>query len=177
MVRPAGSGRRDDRDLFAYLLTHVRVTDCGCRVWAGPLDSYGYPRITINRRPQSARRALMRLYLAAYGEVLADQFVYPRAACEHPKTCMALEHLLVGTRQQAMAAAARRGEFITGLARAMASARGCRHARMPMSRHREVAALLAEGREYAEIAAVFGVSRSAVSQAVYRWRKLGLLPG
>jgi hypothetical protein len=105
------SRMRSERDLFDYLLTHVRLIE-GCRVWAGTINGRGYPQIMVAYKGQSARRLLVKMLTDAYGETLGSaQTVYSRSACTHPKTCMALEHLLIGSRKQAVEAAKKRGAY------------------------------------------------------------------
>lgn len=178
LARPAGSQKRDERDLFAYLLTNVRHVG-ECKVWAGTLCSDGYPRIMVGRKARRARRLMVEMLCSAYGEPLpATARVYARACCEHPKSCMSMEHLLIGSQQQAVDAAVRRGRYLTGPQRAIATARGrAAISRMPMSECRNVTAKLAAGASRRDVADEYGITTNAVSSALRRWRRMGLIEG
>jgi hypothetical protein len=178
VARAPGAPQRSERDLLDYLLTHVRV-DGDCRPWAGYKCGVGYPRVRHDGRVVAARRLLVSMICDAYGEPLrASERVYSAPGCLHPRDCMALEHLRIGTLRQVRAIAARRGAYLSGAARSVnVGAARAKKARMSMTRRDEVVRLLAEGRNYREIGEVFGVTRSAARQAVLCWRRLGLIAG
>ena len=127
-------------------------------------------------KPLSARRLLVQMLVGAYGEVLDPaQTVYSRAGCNYPKTCMSLEHLLIGTRKQAVEAAKKRGAYQSGVARAISIAVGkAPRAKLPIHVRHEVARLRADGMTCRDIGARYGVSTSTVSQAIRRWRAMGI---
>jgi hypothetical protein len=169
------SRMRSERDLFDFLLTHVRLAE-GCRVWAGTINSRGYPRVMVAYKALPARRLLVQMLVGAYGETLEPtQTVYSRSGCNHPKTCMSLEHLLIGTRKQAVEAAKKRGAYQSGVARAISIAVGkAPRAKLSIHARHDVVRLRADGMTCRDIGARYGVPASAVSRAIRRWRAMGI---
>jgi hypothetical protein len=158
--------RRTPEQMLDYL--HRRCHDEGdCRLWIGTThDPGGTPVVMWRGKRWLARRLLLTLM----GKSIEGRFVYD--VCGE-RTCMNPEHLRVGSRGDAVRQAARNGAYPTGLRRALLSSQG-EGAKLRMSDAPDVLRMRAEGMTLTEIAPLYGVTYSAVSKALIRWRRAGI---
>lgn len=145
-----------------------------CRVWAGPVDGRGHPRVGWRRERHSARLLMLKLS----GRLPRNSAGFVAwTTCADP-LCMSDEHIKIGTRADMARFMAAHQRASTGLPHALAIARS--HAargtaRMPMSCRHEVARMRAEGASWAAVATRYGITRTAARNAWLRWQRLGLL--
>lgn len=161
----------------AEVLVRIRETVYvreDCRVWAGPVDGRGHPRVGWRRERHSARLLMLRLS----GRLPAKApGVVAWTTCADP-LCMADAHIKIGTRGEMARFMAANKRASAGLPHALAIARSHAErgtARMPMSCRHEVAKMRAEGASWAGIAARYGITKTAARNAWLRWQRLGLL--
>jgi hypothetical protein len=153
------------------MLQHLRENvyrEGECLRWAGSYTTCGYPLIKWNGKRKIARRVLMGLL--AGGGISDRHVVYDKCG---NRWCMNEEHLRVGTVQAAFTVAAKRGKFMSGKIRQITtSVARARNARLPVTERHNLTRMLGEGMRHGEIAAHYGVSRSAVGSAIARWKRI-----
>lgn len=88
-----GNGTVDPEQWRTHLLTNSVLTEDGCRLWIGRINSSGYGDIYLNRH----RFLAHRLSLIAFQGTLTSDLV-ARHRCNTP-TCIAPQHLRPGTVQ------------------------------------------------------------------------------
>ena len=64
----------------------------GCRLWTGPVDKWGYGRITFNGNSRGVHRII---YAEKFGLSLKESDII-RHTCDTP-SCVNVEHLLMGS--------------------------------------------------------------------------------
>jgi len=161
------SFQRDE--LIEYLRTHV-YRDGDCLRWAGTTTGDGYPQLMWMGQIYRARRLLIAL---TEGPLRADQCIWSKCGS---KSCMAREHLVVGTRAAMVKHMAREGRTVRGAQRAIVVALGrAPRARLPITEAHNVMRLRAEGWTLARIGEKYGVHFSAVSKAIHGWQRSGAL--
>lgn len=156
---------QSNAEMLEFLRTHV-YKDGDCRLWAGAFTRNGYPKVQWNHRYYSARRLMLTLT----GKHVCGRVVL--VTCGDNR-CMAEAHMKTISR----------AEFNTrhlgkhgGASHSMAVAIGrAPRAKMPMTKAREVSGLRAQGMTYAQIGAVYGVTKSAVGHALQTWARAGVL--
>ena len=147
-----------------FLLTHVRVNEDGCHVWAGAVNTSGYPQVCWQRQQYVARRLVFQLQR---GRRLTSKFV-TWDTCGNP-LCMRLEHLRCGTKREMAKQKDVAGGYV-GKVRSLTIARAkARTAKLGIDKRPEVMRLLSEGMARKDIAAKFNVRPWTVSQAIRRW--------
>ncbi len=157
-------------EMLDFLRTHVR-RDEDCLIWAGATDTSGYPKISWHGKAQSAKRLLATLVGRAPHR---RQVVY--ASCGNVR-CMAEDHMRVGSKAQAYAAAAKNGGNRPGVHRSLAVALGrSTKARMGFRQAPDVYRMLDAGASYAQIAERFGVHKSQIGHSVKTWKRMGITP-
>lgn len=152
-------------EALEYLRTHVRVSEDGCWIWAGCMNSTGTPRVVWQRKARNARRLAVEL---RRGVALTSRDRL-WTTCGDLR-CMAPAHTRVTTKAQFYAATQPSLRGYVGVVRSLAIARGrAPGARLSFTRRDEVERRLAAGETTAQIAAAFGVTRQALWQARKRW--------
>jgi uncharacterized Zn finger protein (UPF0148 family) len=129
-----------------------------CWPWTGALDTNGYGNFVMGSRHIKAHRAAVML---AGGALLAGTFVCHR--CDNP-SCVNPGHLFCGTHRENMADMRAKGRSQTGERRWSA--------KLTEANVREARRRYAAGELQRTIAASFGVTQSAISEAVSgkKWR-------
>jgi len=94
------------------LIARSTTTDDGCLVWTGPKDACGYGKIRIGSRTDNTRRTVGTHRLAwieHFGPI-------PKGMCVCHKcdvrSCINPDHLFLGTHDENMKDAVRKGKFI-----------------------------------------------------------------
>lgn len=136
----------------------------GCRDWNGARSKQGYGVLKLGGRQFKAHRVSLEL---SAGTIPDGMFVCHR--CDRP-SCVAPEHLFVGTPADNMADRDAKGRQATG-ARSGAHThpesvrRGERNhkSKLSLEQVREARRLLANGKKHREVAAAFGVARTTIS--------------
>lgn len=152
---------------------HVYVRD-ECRIWAGPVDGRGHPRVGWRRARHSARLLMLKLSGRMPRD---DNSLVAWTSCADP-LCMADRHIVIGTRGDMARWHASRKLGSHGLPHSLAIARSIERkgtARMPMSRRHEVARMRAEGASWAEIGRRYGITKTAARNSYLRWERRGLI--
>lgn len=132
-----------------------RVGPGGCHICTSHCaDDRGYPQIRPSGRGGRCTRLTRVVYEAVYGPIPAGQVV--RHSCDNPG-CINIDHLLLGTQQDNVDDRETRGR----------GAKGEKHgrAKLTVENVREIRASTATR---AELAAKFGVSRSAIQMVQNR---------
>lgn len=128
----------------------------GCWLWRGGTSNRGYGAAFVRGRLVGAHRAAWEL---TYGPIPDGQWVLHR--CDNPP-CVNPDHLFLGTHEENMHDMASKGRRI-GAGR-----------KLTPERVIEARALLEQGVSQSNVAARFGVSRSAIAQMVRgnSWRSV-----
>lgn len=136
---------------------------CGCWLWSGPKDHYGYGIVNIPRRVQGSRKQVKahRLsFMLNRGYDTLPSTTEICHSCDNP-TCVNPDHLWAGTHSENMADqfAKRRHAF------------GDKNGRRILSEAEvvEIKRRVASGEMSKDVAKAFGVSRSAIT-AINRGR-------
>lgn len=168
-----GSVPLTPEEVLERIRGHVYVRD-ECRIWAGPVDGRGHPRVGWRRERHSARLLMLKLS----GRLpRKDRGLVAWTTCADP-LCMAERHIVVGTRADMARWMAKHRLSSHGLPHSLAIARS--HAtrgtaRMPMSCRHEVARMRAEGSSWAAIGERYGITKTAARNSYLRWERLGLI--
>ncbi len=164
-----GNRARTVDETVQWLTENVRIDDNGCHVWAGSTSNEragGYPVVNWNYKRYLARRLLLELT----GTSIPHRHVV-YSTCGNRK-CMNREHLRVGTKTKAMGSHSRRGAFLSGARRSLASAVGRgKAAKLPITERDTVLRLRSQGKTLSEIGALYGVTGSSVGHALKNWRR------
>lgn len=159
-------------EMLEYLRTHVRIDrDTGCHRWAGVMNGRR-PYVKWLGRNQDARRLLVTLAGRALTRKLCVW-----TSCAEPD-CMNEAHIRVGTYKQAAQAAARRGAYLSGTARSVASLAGRTRGGvvLPLEERPNILRMQLEGRTLQQIADQYGCSKPNVWARLRTWeRTLGPL--
>ena len=152
-------------EMARHLRENVVVTEDGCWIWAGCMNSTGTPRVVWQRKARNARRLAVELRRGV-ALTSADRVW---TTCGDLR-CMAPGHTRVTTKAEFYAQTNPTLRGYVGVVRSLAIARGReRNARLPFSRRDEVERRLAAGETPAQVAAFFGVTRQGLWQARKRW--------
>lgn len=133
----------------------VPEPNSGCWIWLAQLSAKGYGRINIAGRPILAHRASWH---AQNGEIPNGKLILHH--CDN-RACVNPDHLYPGTQKQNMADALRRGRF--------PNFKGLRKGSLnPSAKIHEtdvgvIKSLLASGMKQDDIAAIYGLARSSIS--------------
>jgi hypothetical protein len=145
-----------------------------CHIWAGPVDGGNHPRVGWRCKRWSARLLMLKLS----GRLPWDAKRRVAWTTCGNSLCMAEDHILIGTRGQMARWHAARQLNSRGLTHALAIAQAIERkgtARMPMSRRQEVARMRADGASWAQIAARYGITKTAARNNFLRWERQGLV--
>lgn len=155
--------------MLRYLQEHVYL-DGDCRLWGGPFNRGGTPRVMWNRVTYPARRLLLQLL----GQELPEG-AKTYATCGNP-SCMSPEHVKAGKQRDVVRNTKRLGRFPKGTPRSRIGVIShSRLAKMPITERDRVAEMVAAGKTQKEIGEVYGITGSAVSSALKNWRRAGLI--
>lgn len=158
-----------DAQMLEFLSTHVR-RDGDCLLWAGSTHADGYPVVSWDRTRYMARALLLCLSGVAMHSGWCTW-----ATCGE-RLCMARGHLRCGARSTMIRWHARQGSMQSSVPHSIAIAKSqSGTARMPMREARMVADMRLRGMKHKEIAAHYGVHRSAVGHALDRWSRIGVI--
>jgi hypothetical protein len=145
--------RRSPWPLAERIRASVAPNADGCWVWRRGLDGHGYGSISIKNRSVRASRAS---WLAFNGEIPPGQFVCH--SCDN-RLCVNPEHLFLGSAADNNGDMAAKGRARNAAAKVTAA---------------QVLAIRADARPQGQIAADYGIDRSAVSliKARKTWRNV-----
>lgn len=137
-------------DRAGHLLARTITTPTGCMEFQGCIQSNGYSRATVERKTDYGHRHIYRL---TKGEIPAGMDVCH--TCDN-RRCINPGHLFIGSRQENMADAVRKGRQAQG-------------EMLPQTKitdfiRREIVRMAQEGAKYKDIAAEFGIGRHHVGQ-------------
>jgi hypothetical protein len=162
-----GNRAKTVAEMVEWLTEHVRIDEDGCRIWAGSLASGGYPVVTWNHKKYLARRLLVELTGRA---IPPRHTVY--AACGK-RLCMAEACLRIGSHNQALKASARKGKFMSGVRRSLATAIGrAPRARLGITEGETIARLRTKGCTWEAIGQRYGVTGSSAQKTFRNWQRV-----
>lgn len=135
----------------------ARPADGGCWNWAGALGKTGYGMINVAGKTKAVHRVMYEL---ASGEI--PEGLEIRHKCDNPRCCNP-QHLEVGTHSQNMGDMRDRGRKY---AQALSAGEVIEIRRQ----------YLVDGMKQLDLAAIYGVSKSAISSAIRgkNWQHLGV---
>lgn len=141
-------------DRRASLWKRVIKTPNGCWEWQGYCDGAGYGQIRIYGKAYKTHRLAYALVNGVFPEVV-------RHSCDNPKCCNP-DHLLGGTHQDNVADRVARQRTRTGQTHGELN----NFAKLTADKIRQIRALYDEGRTQTEIAKLFNIHQTQVSNIV-----------
>ncbi|MBF5007633.1 HNH endonuclease signature motif containing protein [Diaphorobacter caeni] len=137
-------------DRAGHLLARTVTTQAGCMEFQGCIQSNGYSRATVERKTDYGHRHIYRL---TKGEIPDGMDVCH--VCDN-RRCINPNHLFLGSRQENMADAVRKGRHAHGST--------LPHTKLTEFLKGEIADLARQGVQYKDIAAKFGICRQHAGQ-------------
>ena len=137
-------------DRAKHLLARTITTPTGCMEFQGCIQSNGYSRATVERKADYGHRHIYRL---AIGEIPSGMDVCH--TCDN-RRCINPGHLFLGSRQENMADAVKKGRQAKGAA--------LPHTKLTEFLKSEITSLAKQGVQYKDIAAKFGICRQHAGQ-------------
>jgi hypothetical protein len=153
-----GGGNALPTDPLQRLLSRTEPAPGGCMLYTGCVQSNGYGRATVNRKADYAHRHVYRL---SKGSIAKGLDVCH--SCD-TKSCIAPDHLFLGTRLDNMRDAVQKGRQAKG---------NCLpHAKLSLAAVRAARLASARGVSTKELALAAGVERSTMESALkgHTWR-------
>lgn len=142
-----------------------KITESGCWVWTGAMDSAGYGRMAFNNRIDGAHRVAYQLFI---GPIEKGLFI-----CHHcdVKLCVRPDHLFAGTQKHNIQDCVRKGRL--GHQRATGEIHGAaKLSNFLVKRIRQMYS--SKLYSQTELARLFNIGQTAISSIVTRqtWRKV-----